>query len=245
VWKVNERRIIVALDFDNRADAERVAGRLDPELCRVKIGKELFTREGPDIVRALQRARHEVFLDLKFHDIPNTVAGAVQAAAALRPWMINVHALGGATMLAAARRALERHAPRPLLIGVTLLTSLAQRDLDQLGVAGTPDEAALRLARLCRDNGLDGVVCSAREAPRLRAELGPDFLLVTPGIRPAGVAAGDQQRTATPLEALEAGSDYLVVGRPITQAADPVAVLRSLQASIETATAGRRATQSG
>lgn len=238
MWKVSEARIIVALDFDNRADAERMADRLDPALCRVKVGKELFTHAGPDAVHALRSKGYEVFLDLKFHDIPNTVAGAVAGAAALDVWMVDVHALGGAHMLKAARQALAGRSRAPFLIGVTLLTSLSDADLPAIGIGGSVDEQALRLAHLSRDCGLDGVVCSAREAARMRAEFGPDFLLVTPGIRPPGSDPGDQQRTMTPAQAIRAGSSHLVIGRAITQAADPTAALRAIHETLDSTAPG-------
>ncbi|MBI1732480.1 MAG: orotidine-5'-phosphate decarboxylase [Gammaproteobacteria bacterium] len=226
-------RIIVACDFPRAAAALNLIDRLDPARCRIKIGKELFTAAGPELVRAVQDRGFQVFLDLKFHDIPNTVAGACAAAADLGIWMLNVHAAGGSRMMQAARTALEKYRPRPLLTGVTVLTSMEEADLCEIGVTGTtPDRQVTRLADLTRSAGLDGVVCSAREAGALRRHLGPGFLLVTPGIRQPGAAAEDQRRTTTPAEAIRAGSDYLVVGRPITQAADPLRVLSSVEADI-------------
>lgn len=222
--------IIVALDFPDMASAWALVERLDPQLCRLKIGKELFTRAGPAFVQRLVQANYDVFLDLKFHDIPNTVAAACAAAADLGVWMMNVHALGGRRMMTAAREALERAGgTRPLLIAVTILTSLDDSDLVEIGLAGTSADNVQRLAALTRASGLDGVVCSAREAAALRAALGEDFLLVTPGIRPGGSEKGDQRRVMTPGEAMAAGSSYLVIGRPVTQAADPVAVLRAVR----------------
>lgn len=224
--------IIVALDYPDAASARAVVERLDPALCRLKVGKELFVAAGPVFVEELVAAGYGVFLDLKFHDIPNTVAQACKAAARLGVWMVNVHASGGPRMLAAAREALEGQAERPLLIAVTVLTSMGPAELEAIGIDASPEAQVLRLARLTRDAGLDGVVCSALEAPALRRELGPAFRLVTPGIRPAGSAVGDQTRILTPSQALAAGSDYLVIGRPITQAADPVAALKQISAEI-------------
>jgi orotidine-5'-phosphate decarboxylase len=234
---VTSRPIVVALDFPDAAGALAVAGRLSPAGCAVKVGKELFTAEGPSLVRELAGRGFRVFLDLKFHDIPNTVAQACAAATRLGVWMLNVHASGGAAMLAAAREAVDRAAAdagreRPLLIAVTVLTSLGATDLAAVGVDDTPEVQVLRLARLAQSSGLDGVVCSAREAAALRAVCGPRFLLVTPGIRPAGAAVDDQSRTATPAEALAAGASYLVIGRPITRAADPQAALEAIQHSL-------------
>lgn len=226
-------RLIVALDFPSGRQAEELAARLDPLACRLKVGKELFVRGGPMLVERLQSRGFEVFLDLKFHDIPNTVAGACRAAADLGVWMVNVHALGGSDMMLAARSALENVRARPLLIAVTILTSHGQSVLREIGLVDpSPDQAVQRLARLAHQAGLDGVVCSAREAAELRAHEGADFCLVTPGIRPATAAADDQQRIMTPTAALQAGADYLVVGRPITAAADPMAALAALQVEI-------------
>lgn len=237
---MNDPRVIVALDFPDAAAALECARRLDPARCRVKVGKELFTATGPDLVEALQRLGFEVFLDLKFHDIPNTVAGACRAAAGLGVWMIDVHALGGRAMMQAARAALEREAQRPLLTAVTVLTSLAAAELPEIGLAGTPEQNVQRLATLALAGGLDGVVCSAQEARVLRAALGDRFLLVTPGIRLAGDAAGDQSRIVTPRAAIDAGANYLVVGRPVTRAPDPNAALARILDDIPT-THGRDA----
>lgn len=234
---IASHRLIVALDFAAQAPALALVERLDPLRCRLKVGKELFTRLGPGFVTELQRRGFEVFLDLKFHDIPNTVAAACVAAAELGVWMVNVHIAGGARMLDAARDRLSRMRQPPLLIGVTLLTSLEASDLAALGWPGTPRERVLALARLGQAAGLDGVVCSPLEAASVRAALGPNLLLVTPGVRPTGAPAGDQQRVMTPAEAVRAGADYLVIGRPITQAADPLAAL----AAIERELAGLRA----
>ena len=230
-------RVIVALDFPDAAPALALASRLDPSKCAVKVGKELFTAADAGFVRELVRRGFRVFLDLKFHDIPNTVAQACAAATRLGVWMLNVHASGGSAMMAAARDAVAKSArdsgiDRPLLIAVTVLTSLDAADLAAIGVAATPEEQVLRLAGLASSQGLDGVVCSAREATALRRALGPAFRLVTPGIRPAGSEAQDQARVMTPAQAIAAGADYLVIGRPVTAAADPVAALDAINASI-------------
>lgn len=225
-------RVIVALDFPDAGAALALAGRLDPGACRLKVGKELFTAAGPGLVEKLQHSGFSVFLDLKFHDIPSTVAAACTAAAGLGVWMMNVHALGGRAMMEAARAALAGRRNPPRLIAVTLLTSIGAADMEEIGLAGDPQEAVTRLARLAHACGLDGVVCSAREARELRRQCGPQFLLVTPGIRPAGAATGDQQRVATPRQALADGVDYIVIGRPITRAPDPLAALRAINAEI-------------
>jgi orotidine-5'-phosphate decarboxylase len=224
--------IIVALDFPSRAAALSLAEQLDPQLCRVKVGKELFTRCGPEIVEALQARGFEVFLDLKFHDIPNTTAMAVQAAAELGVWMVNVHCSGGLRMMAACREALDKASgPRPLLIGVTVLTSMEQADLADIGLDIEPRQQVLRLAGLAAQAGLDGLVCSAQEAVALKQQFA-QLKLVTPGIRPAGSAADDQRRILTPAEAMAAGSDYLVIGRPIAQAASPAQALAAVAAEL-------------
>lgn len=230
---MNSTRIIVALDFPEAASALALVERLDPALCRVKVGKELFTVAGPELVRTLVARGFEVFLDLKFHDIPNTVAAACRAAAGLGVWMVNVHASGGRRMMDAARAALADLSQRPLLIAVTVLTSMSAEDLGEVGVSDTPAAQVLRLARLAQACGLDGVVCSAQEATLLRTELGEGFRLVTPGIRPAGTAAGDQRRVMTPAQALHAGATDLVIGRPVTAAADPLAALQQIQTEIQ------------
>jgi len=224
-------RVIVALDFANPMRALGLAERLDPHDCGLKVGKELFVTAGPDPVRWMVARGFNVFLDLKFHDIPNTVAQACKSAAALGIWMLNVHALGGRAMMMAAQQALAELPQRPRLIAVTVLTSMTQSDLFDVGIAGSPSEAALRLARLTAESGLDGVVCSAQEASVLRRECGAQFLLVTPGIRLEDSAADDQKRIATPAFALANGASYLVVGRPITRAADPLAALRTTAAA--------------
>jgi orotidine-5'-phosphate decarboxylase len=227
---MNEPRIIVALDFAEEEQALALTGRLHPALCRVKIGKELFTAAGPQLVESIMRQGFDVFLDLKFHDIPNTVASACKAAAGLGVWMLNVHALGGRKMLVAAREAVAGGKTR--LIAVTLLTSLDREDLDEIGLKGNPGEIVQRLALLAQDCGLDGVVCSALEARQLRCTIRDAFCLVTPGIRPAHTVANEQKRIATPREAIENGSDYLVIGRPITRARDPIQVLQRLNDEI-------------
>ena len=233
---MQDKPIIVALDYPDAASALAMASRLDPALCRVKVGKELFTAAGPDVVRQLAGRGFDVFLDLKYHDIPNTVAGACRAAAKLGAWMLNVHASGGEAMMRAAREAVAGSARVPLVIGVTVLTSLGDEDLAQVGFRSNANDTVLRLAKLARQSGLDGVVCSAREAPLLRAALGPAFALVTPGIRLPGGDKGDQERIVTPAEAIGLGADYLVIGRPITASADPVATLRQIRESIAPAT---------
>lgn len=230
----NRKRIIVALDFAAEKEALRLLDRLDPDNCRVKIGKELFTSCGPSLVKKIGKRGFDVFLDLKFHDIPNTVAAAVRAAALeLGVWMINVHASGGRAMLEAAAGALAGAGCRqPHIIGVTVLTSLNDRDLPELGVRNTSREQVARLARLCHEARLGGVVCSAGEVAALRREMPGEFLLVTPGIRRPGDARGDQKRVMGPAEAIAAGADYLVVGRPITRAGDPQTALAEFLSAV-------------
>ncbi|MCY1395516.1 Orotidine 5'-phosphate decarboxylase [compost metagenome] len=224
--------IIVALDFPTREAALALADRLDPKLCRAKVGKELFTRCGPSIVEELGKRGFEVFLDLKFHDIPNTTAMAVKAAAEMGVWMVNVHCSGGLRMMAACRETLDTlNGQKPLLIGVTVLTSMEREDLAGIGLDVEPQEQVLRLAGLAERAGLDGLVCSAQEAPALKAAH-PALQLVTPGIRPAGSAQDDQRRILTPRQALDAGSDYLVIGRPISQATDPATALAAIAADL-------------
>lgn len=224
--------IIVALDFSTREAALALADRLDPSLCRVKVGKELFTSSASGIVEALNARGFEVFLDLKFHDIPNTTAMAVKAAADMGVWMVNVHCSGGLRMMSACREVLEQQSgQKPLLIGVTVLTSMEREDLAGIGLDVDPQEQVLRLAGLAQKAGMDGLVCSALEAPALKASY-PGLHLVTPGIRPAGSAQDDQRRILTPRQALEAGSDYLVIGRPISQAADPAQALEQIVAEL-------------
>jgi len=221
----------VALDYSSAEDALRLAEKLEPRLCRLKVGKELFTAAGPNLVEKLMHKGFDIFLDLKFHDIPNTVANACKAAANLGVWMINVHALGGRRMLMAAREAIAQGSTQ--LIAVTLLTSMDQNDLADIGLQGTPDQIVERLARLAQDCALDGVVCSALEAASLRQQLGKDFCLVTPGIRPVDNQSDDQKRITTPQQAIRNGADYLVIGRPVTQAKDPLMVLRQLNQTID------------
>lgn len=228
------KKIIVALDFDTFDAALALAKQLDPAQCRLKVGKELFTYCGPRIVEELHELGFEVFLDLKFHDIPNTVAKAVKAAADLGVWMVNVHASGGLEMMKAARAVLETYGEtRPLLIAVTVLTSMSAEDLTQTGCQNSPEQQVLHLATLTQQAGLDGVVCSSQEASVLKAAFGKDFLLVTPGIRPQNTASGDQKRIMTPPAALKAGSDYLVIGRPITQALTPLKALIDIAEEIK------------
>jgi orotidine-5'-phosphate decarboxylase len=225
-------RVIVALDYPDRAAAMALVERLQPGLCRLKVGKELFTRAGPQLVEELAARGFDVFLDLKFHDIPNTVASACHAAADLGVWMLNVHALGGERMLLAAREGCSRAGHAPLLVAVTILTSMDAQDLAAVGLAGSPEENVLRLAALAQRCGLDGVVCSSRETAVLRERIGPDFTLVTPGIRPAGSEQDDQRRVMTPQQAISSGASYLVIGRPVTQADDPVSVLRTVNSEL-------------
>ena len=227
-----EPRVIVALDYPDRTAALALVERLEPGSCRLKVGKELFTRAGPQLVEDLAVRGFEVFLDLKFHDIPNTVASACHAAADLGVWMLNVHALGGERMLLAAREGCARAGREPLLVAVTILTSMDAQDLAAIGLAGSPQENVLRLATLVHGCGLDGVVCSSRETAVLRERIGPGFLLVTPGIRPAGSQQDDQRRVMTPQQAISSGASYLVIGRPVTRADDPVSVLRTINSEL-------------
>jgi len=233
-------RIIVALDYPDQESALQMARQLDPKLCRVKVGKELFTRCGPAVVEALHRLGFEVFLDLKFHDIPNTTARAVRAAAEMGVWMVNVHASGGRRMMAAAREQLEQvNDNRTLLIAVTVLTSMERADLAEIGLDLDPMEQVVRLAKLTQSSGLDGVVCSAQEVAAIRAAIKQPFALVTPGIRPADAEQGDQRRIMTPGEAIRTGSDYLVIGRPITQASSPKDVAERIQQEVTAALSSR------
>ncbi|MDO8414085.1 MAG: orotidine-5'-phosphate decarboxylase [Gallionellaceae bacterium] len=232
---MSDPKIIVALDYADAVSALNLVARLDPALCRLKVGKELFTVAGPQLVEQLMRRGFDIFLDLKFHDIPTTVAQACKAAAALGVWMTNVHALGGRKMMEAARAAVADHPAPPKLIAVTVLTSMTQQDLAELGIHTAPADLVLHLATLAHASGLDGVVCSAQEAAVLRLHCGPEFCLVTPGIRPQNTATDDQARVMTPQAALRQGANYLVIGRPITQAADP---LQALQTIIEQAAVG-------
>ncbi|MGI2208449.1 orotidine-5'-phosphate decarboxylase [Shewanella baltica] len=225
--------ILVALDYDNKNHALQLIDQLDPNMCRLKVGKEMFTLFGPQLVKDIHDRGFDLFLDLKFHDIPNTVAKAVAAAAELGVWMTNVHASGGLAMMEAAKKALLPYGDKaPMLIAVTVLTSMSDDDLKLLGINVPAFEHVQRLAKLTQQAGLDGVVCSAQEATALKSLLGQDFKLVTPGIRPVGSDAGDQHRVMTPPQAIAAGSDYLVIGRPITKAADPLAALQAIHQSL-------------
>ena len=229
---MSNSRVIVSLDFPDAKQALDLCQKLEPESCKLKIGKELFTREGPALVDQLINSNFDIFLDLKYHDIPNTVASACRAAADLGVWMLNVHASGGRSMMEAAREAIDKSSNSPLLIAVTVLTSMSVDDLSESGISGTVEDHVLLLANLARSSGVDGVVCSAREANRLSAELGKEFCLVTPGIRPVDSNSDDQKRVITPVEAINAGSHYLVIGRPITRAGDPLAALNAINADI-------------
>ncbi|HED4458383.1 orotidine-5'-phosphate decarboxylase [Pasteurella multocida] len=226
-------KIIVALDYEKEEDALRLVDQIDPSLCRLKVGKEMFTTLGTKFVKALHDRNFDVFLDLKFHDIPNTVARAVRSAADLGVWMVDLHASGGLRMMEEAKKILEPYGKdAPLLISVTVLTSMEDLDLLQIGINASPMEQVIRLANLTQRAGLDGVVCSPQEVEILRANCGKDFKLITPGIRPIGSDFGDQRRVMTPAGAIHAGSDYLVIGRPITQADNPAEVLKSINASL-------------
>ena len=226
-------KIIVALDYEKESDALALVDQIDPSLCRLKVGKEMFTTLGMNFVKQLHQRHFDVFLDLKYHDIPNTVARAVRSAADLGVWMVDLHASGGLRMMEEAKRILEPYGKdAPLLIAVTVLTSMEDLDLLQIGINASPMEQVLRLAHLTQRAGLDGVVCSPQEVEILRNACGEEFKLVTPGIRPIGADFGDQRRVMTPTAAVRAGSDYLVIGRPITKADNPVEVLRSINASI-------------
>jgi orotidine-5'-phosphate decarboxylase len=229
---MSDPKIIVALDYPGAVPALALAHRLSPELCRLKVGKELFTATGPSLLEQLMKRGFEIFLDLKFHDIPNTTAQACKAAASLGVWMVNVHALGGRKMLEAAQLAVSNCAKPPKLIAVTLLTSMNQEDISDLGINATPEQMVLRLAAMAKESGLDGVVCSAMETEILRKQLGNKFCLVTPGIRPPAASLDDQSRVMTPEAALRAGSSYLVIGRPITKAADPLQALIDINMGI-------------
>ncbi len=225
-------KIIVALDYHDSNSALNLTTQLDPKHCRLKIGKELFTQSGPAIVKRLMNDGFDIFLDLKYHDIPHTVAKACKVAADLGIWMLNVHALGGSTMMDAAREAVGQSADRTLLIAATILTSMDQTTSDQIGLQGSIEDMVLRLARLADDSGLDGVICSAKEATKLRIQHSNDFLLITPCIRLANSAKDDQHRIMTPTQAIKAGSNYLVIGRPITATRDPMATLSAIQQSL-------------
>ena len=228
VTPLADPKIIVALDYAEAKSALNLVAQLDPNLCRLKVGKELFTAAGPQLVETLVGKGFGVFLDLKFHDIPTTVAKACEVASRLGVWMLNVHASGGVAMMQAAREGVTKSGHKPLLIAVTVLTSMDQAALNQIGVNGGVQDQVLRLARLTQQAGLDGVVCSAQEAVALRSTLGEKFCLVTPGIRPANVNADDQSRVVTPSDALRNGANYLVIGRPITQAPNPLLSLEAI-----------------
>jgi orotidine-5'-phosphate decarboxylase len=232
---VSDPRIIVPLDFSEPQQALELVEKLQADLCRLKVGKELFTKSGPILVEKLIAKGFDVFLDLKFHDIPTTVAKACAVAADLGVWMINVHASGGSEMMLRAKEEIEKKTHHPLLIGVTILTSMNEETLRELGLECSVEEQVARLAQLTSDAGLDGVVCSAQEVKGLRNQLGKEFKLVTPGIRPSGSNNDDQKRVMTPAQAIEAGSDYLVIGRPITQAVDPIQVLKDIEKEISAA----------
>ncbi len=226
----NDPKIIVALDYADASSALKLVRQLDPGLCRLKVGKELFTAAGPQFVEQLVKSDFGVFLDLKFHDIPNTVAKACSAASQLGVWMLNVHASGGLDMMQAAQAAVNEQPTPPILIAVTVLTSMNQANLTQIGVAADLSSHVMALAKLSQQAGLQGVVCSAQEAAMLRASLGDKFCLVTPGIRPANASQDDQSRIVTPAQALRNGASYLVIGRPITQAPDPLQALTAIHA---------------
>jgi orotidine-5'-phosphate decarboxylase len=225
--------IVIPLDYADAKEALALARKIDPGLCRVKVGKELFTRTGPGIVEQLMQLGFEVFLDLKFHDIPTTVARACSAAADMGVWMVNIHAAGGRNMMNEARAAIDKHSHHPLLIAVTVLTSMNEDDLKETGVTRPLAEQVMSLARLAHACRLDGVVCSAHEVQALKQAFGDTFTLVTPGIRPGGTDKNDQSRVMTPAEAIRAGSHYLVIGRPITQAPDPLAALMAIDEEIK------------
>jgi orotidine-5'-phosphate decarboxylase len=231
--QITDPKVVIALDYDNQQSALDFIEQLDPSTCRLKIGKEMFTHFGPDFVKQIVAKDFDVFLDLKFHDIPNTVANAVKAAADLGVWMVNVHASGGRRMMEAAKAILEPYGDKaPLLIAVTVLTSMDESDLLELGIELSPLEQVKRLATLTKSSGLDGVVCSSHEAIELKALLGKEFKLITPGIRPEGSVLDDQRRIKTPKQAMDSGSDYLVIGRPITQAKNPAQVLTEINATL-------------
>jgi len=228
----HDPKIVIALDYANTQDALQFAEQLDPAICRLKVGKELFTAAGPKLVEALIAKGFGVFLDLKFHDIPTTVAKACEAASRLGVWMLNVHASGGSAMMEAAREGVERSGQKPILIAVTVLTSMNQEMLNEVGVVGSVSAQVLKLTSLTQKSGLDGIVCSAQEAPMIRKALGDKFCLVTPGVRPADAALDDQSRVVTPSQALALGSSYLVIGRPITKSKNPLETLIKIHEEI-------------
>ncbi|AKO31134.1 orotidine 5'-phosphate decarboxylase [[Haemophilus] ducreyi] len=228
-----DNKIIVALDYETENEALNFIDQVDPSLCRLKVGKEMFTTLGTHFVKQLHDRKFDVFLDLKYHDIPNTVARAVRSAADLGVWMVDLHASGGLTMMEEAKKILEPYGKdAPLLIAVTVLTSMEDLDLLQIGINASPMEQVIRLSHLAKRAGLDGVVCSPQEVEVLRTHCGDDFKLVTPGIRPAGSDFGDQRRVMTPKQAIQTGADFLVIGRPITQAQEPLSILKAINASI-------------
>lgn len=229
---MTDPKVLVALDYPEEKQALALIDQLDSDMCRLKVGKEMFTHLGPSFIEKIQNKGFQVFLDLKYHDIPNTVAKACEAAADLGVWMINVHGLGGRRMMEAAANALQKKQNAPYLIAVTVLTSMSAEDLSEIGINKKPEELVIHLANMAKNSGLDGIVCSAQEASTMRKALGEDFILVTPGIRPAGSNTDDQKRIMTPSEAIKAGSSYLVIGRPITQAEDPVGILRTINSEI-------------
>lgn len=230
---MTESKVIVALDYNDEKKALEFVDRVSSDLCRLKVGNELFTSAGPKFVSKLVDKGFKVFLDLKYHDIPNTVSRACEAAADLGVWLVDVHTSGGTVMMSAAAEALSKYRERPYLIGVTVLTSMDSVQLNSIGVMTEPKEQVIRLAKLAKDSGLDGVVSSAQEVTLIKSNVKSPFICVTPGIRPAGSSVGDQKRIMTPAEAIAAGSDYLVIGRPITQAEDPVKALIDINASIQ------------
>jgi len=230
---VNNPRIIVSLDFSDQKEVMDLIQKIDPDKCRLKVGKELFTCAGPALIKKLINEGYDIFLDLKFHDIPTTVVKACCAAADLGVWMINVHAAGGMQMMSMVREEIEKQQHKPLLIAVTVLTSMSDEDLAQVGVNQPVSRQVMNLARLARESNFDGVVCSAHEVKMLRDEFGSEFCLVTPGIRPVGTETNDQHRIMTPAQAIMAGSNYLVIGRPITQAADPLKALLAIEEEIK------------
>ena len=232
IQTTEDPKIVIALDYANAQDALHFVEKLDPSICRLKVGKELFTAAGPHLVEALVAKGFGVFLDLKFHDIPTTVAKACEAASRLGVWMLNVHASGGIAMMEASREGVERSGQKPILIAVTVLTSMNQQMMNEVGVTGAVSDQVLKLAALTQKSGLNGVVCSAQEAPILRKALGDKFCLVTPGIRPADAALDDQSRVVTPTQALAMGSSYLVIGRPITQSKNPLETLNKINEEI-------------
>lgn len=230
---MTESKVIVALDYNDEKKALEFVDRVSSNLCRLKVGNELFTSAGPKFVAELIDKGFKVFLDLKYHDIPNTVSRACEAAADLGVWLVDVHTSGGPVMMSAAAEALSKYRERPYLIGVTVLTSMDSSQLNSIGVTAEPKEQVIRLAKLAKESGLDGVVSSAQEVTLIKTNVAAPFICVTPGIRPAGASIGDQKRIMTHAEAIAAGSDYLVIGRPITQAEDPVKALVDINASIQ------------